>query len=1245
MAQAAERPAGQFRNGGTSQAERLPAMLLPDRLALDGRSLPELLAYLSRLSRQVGFYTNPAIFSASTWDLARHRSLLLLAEVATQPLMRRTEEVTARLQPLRQPAASPAQQHDARQLLLKLLYWELSRLNRIVLYHRGSNQQPDFAAVLARAVHELAPGLREAAHYELLLLRTGLTLGQGPRRLSNGPDGPAGPALAQGLVRDFGALLPGGLAWPGDAANDRLAEGYADQLRDGRQTPERVTEQLLELLWQTYKAQVGLAEAAHRELDTALRTRADLHPELGLMVAFAQLYAHAQRELNDIPRRHLDYYYEQVLHARHRPSQLDHAYLAFSLAEGRTRYYLPAGTVLAGGKDAAGRPILFATDVGADLGSWRVAALATLLVARPDSGPVTGVYSSALRDPATGAGPGADADARWPLFGADPTANPASVDPLQPAEVGFAVAAPTLALREGLREITVRLRATSDSFARFWQALPTDASDRQRLLFSAFEAQGTGPTGWLPLQLISLEASLADKTVSWTLRLERDQAPLVAYGPERHGGHLATAQPVLRLLLSPAAVAYGYSYFLQLVPAELRVLVSVKHMRTLEVSNQQGALDASGPFYPFGAQGRPGASLVVGTEEWVGKNVTSITLALTWQNLPPEGLAAYYAPYADNATQVFADDAFRVRASYLADYHWQEALAAPVRLFAPGPAGGPALGAQSLFTLRRPGRLTPAPGAAAGLVRLVLAGPAPGFGAEVYPQALADTVHYNAHHRRRPRLLPPPPFVPVLRQLTASYLAEEVVLPTPAGSPAGFYHLHPFFGYAPANAGAVRLLPLLADAGTLLVGLSPDALGHDVSLLFDLSVPAEVEQVLPTPEWTFLEGNEWRPLAQAGGYADAAPGFANSCRVVLTLPDRPGLVQHQLLPSGWCWLRATVPARPADFGLVRALHLGLVPATRLREGTPAPAPYQGALAPGTLTSLLRPQPAIVAVAQPGPSWGGRAAETQPAYYTRVSEQLRHRGRALTPWDYERLLLEQFPEVHSAKCLTPDQLPLVPVTAPTNAATSPAPPRYVRQVGVVEVVVLPQPDLLPGNPRPLFGSGQLTLMQQYLQARASPAARVRVRNVVYEQVQVRATVAFRPVVGEGQAAYEPLLQAALSAYLSPWGQERPQQGGFHRHLTLPGIAAVLHQQPYVAGSTALSVVKTGVLDGRHRFYDSATDPRQPALELGALAPWAVLVPAPRHVLDIVPSSPAPQPPRATGIGNLRVEQDLAVADDF
>lgn len=42
-------------------------------------------------------------------------------------------------------------------------------------------------------------------------------------------------------------------------------------------------------------------------------------------------------------------------------------------------------------------------------------------------------------------------------------------------------------------------------------------------------------------------------------------------------------------------------------------------------------------------------------------------------------------------------------------------------------------------------------------------------------------------------------------------------------------------------------------------------------------------------------------------------------------------------------------------------------------------------------------------------------ESEQHFQMRVSENLRHKGKALTPWDYEHLILENFPEVGSVHC--------------------------------------------------------------------------------------------------------------------------------------------------------------------------------------------------------------------------------------
>jgi hypothetical protein len=55
-------------------------------------------------------------------------------------------------------------------------------------------------------------------------------------------------------------------------------------------------------------------------------------------------------------------------------------------------------------------------------------------------------------------------------------------------------------------------------------------------------------------------------------------------------------------------------------------------------------------------------------------------------------------------------------------------------------------------------------------------------------------------------------------------------------------------------------------------------------------------------------------------------------------------------------------------------------------------------------------------AVPFPSFGGRETEDSSQFYKRVSERLRHKERAITIFDYERLVLESFPSIYKVKCV-------------------------------------------------------------------------------------------------------------------------------------------------------------------------------------------------------------------------------------
>ncbi|MDX1910232.1 MAG: hypothetical protein SFV22_02040, partial [Saprospiraceae bacterium] len=58
-----------------------------------------------------------------------------------------------------------------------------------------------------------------------------------------------------------------------------------------------------------------------------------LAPHIALFVTFLHLFRHAQDSLNDLPGKHLDFYYDHVLCLQRRPADPDHAYLIFTLAK------------------------------------------------------------------------------------------------------------------------------------------------------------------------------------------------------------------------------------------------------------------------------------------------------------------------------------------------------------------------------------------------------------------------------------------------------------------------------------------------------------------------------------------------------------------------------------------------------------------------------------------------------------------------------------------------------------------------------------------------------------------------------------------------------------------------------------------------------------------------------------------------------------------------------------------------
>ncbi|MGC1302610.1 MAG: hypothetical protein WA840_09570 [Caulobacteraceae bacterium] len=757
------------------------------------------------------------------------------------------------------------------------------------------------------------------------------------------------------------------------------------------------------------------------------------------------------------------------------------------------------------------------------------------------------------------------------------------------------------------------------------------------LLFGAlFTIEVSTADGWRPIGAVAPKPEWAEQAgmaagLGLRLQLTNEEPPITACSPAIHGAQWPTDAPVMRLTISDQAHIFPYSLFEQATLLAVSIAVDVAGARDVRVYNQLGQLDATKPLMMFGPTPNTAAYFAVGSPEAARKPLTRLALNLKWSGLPANGFSDYYTGYPGD----FSDDAFTVVPSILRHGRWL-AAGAERTLFADQAErlltnSRIILDGAALRSLWDPAQtdLVLDNSARNGFVKLQLSGPTQGFGHQLYATVLADALRENMH-RKSAAVLPNAPYTPLLDRLTIDYSAGTRILLGAGAKPDAenrLMHLHPFgiSDLAPAAADqACSLLPRLDWDGQLLIGLSASVPQGGLSLLFELRGDTADEMAarkkLANPvAWSWLAKDQWIPLDDRRLLKDGTMRFLTTGLVELDLP--PGLTRDNAsLPGGLFWLRTACDDGSERFAGLLGVHAQGLQATRVLDGRPL-----GILPPNTIGTKSASLPGVLAIRQPSPSFGLRPAETAQQQQTRVGERLQHKNRASTSWDYERLVLEAFPDVYKVKCLAGID--------PVSGAARP---------GQVLIVVAPT---APRNNRDYstralqLDALELERIAAYLPPLASPLAQITVRNAVYERIQVRCAVGLKP-----GALYGDVLQRinrALIEYLSPW-HDLGHPARFDWIIRGADVETCIRSIPEVEIVSGISMVRvwkddTVVRNTCYFFEDTAAEPSESApraaegqVELHSKLPWSLALPMEEHVIEVLDGVSRAVGPQKTGI---------------
>lgn len=993
------------------------------------------------------------------------------------------------------------------------------------------------------------------------------------------------------------------------------------------------------------------------EIERQLATTKQLNPHLTLFIAFVRMFEQVQGDLNKLSKRHLDFFYEEVLRINRKEARNDQVHVVFSPAKNVRSHLLSAGSLLNAGTGSDGQPLHYALDREFALSQSQAVDFRSVWVEKDRFGR-SRLWSSEN-----------DTEASFAPFGTEQLDTPPEQRSMQDARIGFAIASAQLLMREGDRTVNITIQGKPVS----------DAIAGGSISGAALKAIYTGPKGWYEAPVPSSQMSWSAPdgtgtripTLRVTLSLEAGDDAIELYVEDLHQEGMETEWPVLKLELDPEA--YAYDGLIEFQPDNTTIAVSAEGLEDLFVQTDLGVVDASQPFLPFGPQPVLGANCYIGNEEIFRKPLTHCEIHLHWADLPTD-LQEHYQLY----NRLVNGNSFYTTISLRQGRKWENnPLKFQEYLFKNEVTGETDItitqtefnnvGAKASLDVDPLTRLDSK--TRDGFIRLSLTGaeesalgstlnlPFKAFGHQVFSPLFARQAMDLSQHLAQQRTtttpeLPPQPYTPKIDSLSIDYSAS---LTEDIGKPAGKVRLFSLdaFGHLEVSAEDGYLLPQYRESGYCFIGLENCVLPQQVNLLIDVSeVPAPPEG-LPGAEgyqWRFLGKNGWETFEDADVLEEGTLGLRQRGIVSLNLlgNGEPG----PLLPQEKVWLSVEANEDSAASLRWQAVYSQAALANLVvEEDRDLTSHLTTGLASESISRLVKKDAAVKKVLQPFASFGGRPEEPDDAYYLRVSERLRHRQRAVNPWDYERLILEEFPTLYKVACLNHY-----------------APGKEVAPGNLTVVVVPDWRNQAVANPlMPTVDVVQREKMAQYLGGMTPPQVTIHVENPLYEQLLVDAQVSLREGFDPGY--YLSQLNIEIQQYLSPWAFSERQDIPFGGTVYKSEILALLEGLPYVDYVASLKLYHihdgTGTdTVGRMRIevdFEVAIPPSpllpdmtiNETLVVGrdvdavtSTRRGSILVSHPQHRLHILQQNELHCPGTDDlGIGFMMVEVDFEVQADF
>jgi hypothetical protein len=806
--------------------------------------------------------------------------------------------------------------------------------------------------------------------------------------------------------------------------------------------------------------------------------------------------------------------------------------------------------------------------------------------------------------------------------------------------VGLMINSWSFLMREGERELNLKFTPTELSLQGFKELIKSicekwGISEHEtiyKLLNDVFYFEISTQEGWRKVDSNSVQMILdgADSFFNIDLHFDESFPPVCAVDNDDE----KTKLPGVRILINRDAWLFPYSWLKVFECSRIKIESRVKEFSNILVYSELGRLDNTLPFYPFGVMPKKGSWLAFGSYEMALKTIKNLNLHIRWSDLPDDdyGFAGYYAQYEKSIDNC----SFEVKAETLKNRKW-----VPINsdlkkhLFCTDASNGEFSTAPNAKLIEESclkniqlAEFLPSEVEEEeykfnmftrnGFFRLVLHNPAMGFGHHQFQKLISDVMMQKAHSKKMVQT-PNPPFSPQIEQITIDYVSEdEITLGVSKSGNNEVFHIHPFglkLLNNSSNSHNFHFIPDFTSRGNLLFGFDKVEGGETVRLFVDmLPQNKEIDKSdFPEIKWFYGDGYQWQVLPPSQIIVDETRKLLETGNIEIRLPgDIPNL---EFSMDKLFWLRASIEKNTKNVSEVLGFYLHVIKVERVisKDGT-SNQKFEQIPA----LSISKPEkkiPGLDEIIQLINTSGGRLPETDELMKVRLAERIAHRNRAVSALDYEKIVLENFPNVRKVKCF-------------------PGTDSKANRPGVVTLAVIEQEQQESALKTPKSNCKLLLDIEDFMKNYTSIFTTIDAINPEYEFLQVRCKVSLRETQSEG--FYLRKLNAEINDYIAFWEKEN-QAPVFGHSVSIIELANFIRSREYITHIVNFSLVH---LREKHEFHYELKELEEfettkkddsklrtsikillnnQEIEMRELKPiraskpWAILIPYERHML--------------------------------